>query len=305
MNILVTGGAGYIGYSVVRRLLDDAAAPHSITIYDNLARKNYSFFTEARFDHKPIRFLHDDILNGRALLKALDGIDCVIHLAAKVTSPNDDSEAHIFDQINHWGTAQLSIALETSDVQRVVNLGSTSVYGHGDSCFEETLEPRPFSFYGISKLAGERQLAPIANKMELYTLRSANVYGYNPAYRTDAVINRFMFDANFHRKIQIHGSGDQRRSFIHVDTLADYVVGAVNHKFEPGLYNVAEFESSMNEVASKIAELYPGLETVHIDHRLRLNDTRVKLPGRIADLYDAKGPAFSEALSDFKSQFSF
>ena len=150
MNILITGGAGYIGYSVVRRLLSDAAGIHSIFIYDNLARKNYSFFTEARFDHRPIRFLQEDVLNGRALAKALDGIDCVVHLAAKVTSPNDDSEAHAFDQVNHWGTAQLSIALEDSGVSRVINVSSLAVYGHGDSRFDEESVPRPFSFYGMS-----------------------------------------------------------------------------------------------------------------------------------------------------------
>jgi UDP-glucose 4-epimerase len=305
MNILITGGAGYVGYSVVQRLLSDTAAPHSITIYDNLARKNYSFFTEARFDHKPIRFLQEDILNGRALTKALEGIDCVIHLAAKVTSPNDDSEAHVFDQVNHWGTAQLSIALESSDVRRVINVSSIAVYGHGDDSFDEASEPRPFSFYGISKLAGERQLVPVADQLELYTLRSANVYGYNPAYRTDAVINRFMFDANFHRKIQIHGSGEQCRSFIHVDMLADYIVGAADGAYEPDLYNVVQFERSINEVAADIRDLYTDLEIVYVDHRLRLSDIKVAPPGRLGRRFAPKGLDFPEALNEFKQRFSF
>lgn len=305
MNVLITGGAGYVGYSVVRRLLNDTATPHSIAIYDNLARKNYSFFTEARFGHKPIRFLHDDVLDGRALISALEGVDCVVHLAAKVTSPNDDSEAHAFDQVNHWGTAQLSIALEASNVRRVVNVSSVAVYGHGDNLFDEDSEPRPFSFYGISKLAGEHQLESVADQLELYTLRSANVYGYNPAYRTDAVINRFMFDANFHRKIGIHGSGEQRRSFVHVDILADYIAGAVNGVYGPGLYNVVQFERSINEVASEISELYPDLQTVHLDHRLRLSDTKVVWPGRLRQSYAPEESTFAETLLEFKRRFSF
>jgi UDP-glucose 4-epimerase len=304
MNILITGGAGYVGYSVVQRLLNDAA-PHSITIYDNLARKNFSFFTESRFGHKPIRFLQDDVLDGRALANALDGIDCVVHLAAKVTSPNDDSEAHAFDQVNHWGTAQLSIALEASNVKRVINVSSIAVYGHGDSLFDEESEPRPFSFYGISKLAGERQLEPVTDRLELYTLRSANVFGYNPAYRIDAVINRFMFDTNFHGKIGIHGSGEQRRSFIHVDMLAEYIVGAVDGVYEPGLYNLSQFEHSLNEVAAEIRGLYPDLQTVHLDHRLRLGDTKVAWPGPVRHLYAPEGPTFPETLLDFKRRFSF
>jgi UDP-glucose 4-epimerase len=104
MKILITGGAGYIGYSLVKQLLEDVEQLHSITIYDNLSRRNYSFFTEAKFDHKPIKFIHGDILDGRQLGQALQGIDCVIHLAAKVTTPFADADAHSFDQINHWGT---------------------------------------------------------------------------------------------------------------------------------------------------------------------------------------------------------
>lgn len=55
-----------------------------------------------------------DILDGRTLEKALEGIDCVVHLAARVTTPFADSDAHSFDQVNHWGTAQLAYAIEKS-----------------------------------------------------------------------------------------------------------------------------------------------------------------------------------------------
>ncbi|MDX1407557.1 MAG: NAD(P)-dependent oxidoreductase, partial [Saprospiraceae bacterium] len=129
MKVLITGGAGYIGYSLVRQLLEDVDHLHSITIYDNLSRQNYSFFTEAQFDHKPITFIHGDILDGRSLERALDGIDCVVHLAAKVTTPFADHEAHQYDQINHWGSAQVARAIECSDVRKVIYLSSISVYG--------------------------------------------------------------------------------------------------------------------------------------------------------------------------------
>ena len=71
MQVLITGGAGYVGYSLVKQLLEDVEEIHSITIYDNLSRKNYSFFTEAKFDHKPVKFIQGDILDGRTLSAAL------------------------------------------------------------------------------------------------------------------------------------------------------------------------------------------------------------------------------------------
>lgn len=306
MNILITGGAGYVGYSVVRRLLDDVDHLHSITIYDNLARKNYSFFTEARFDHKPIRFVQADILDSRSLAQALEGIDCVIHLAAKVTTPADDSDAHAFDQVNQWGTAQVAMAIERSDVKRVIYVSSIAVYGHGDEHFTEASTPRPFSVYGRSKLDGERQIGVLNSERELYVLRSANVYGYNPAYRTDAVINKFMFSANFHNRVQVYGSGEQVRSFVHVDKLAGVIVGAVDAKFEPGLYNVVEHEFSVNELADRIGRIYPGLEVIHVNHNLRPLDLKVEMPGRLNSTFDCmKGASFDEELRDFKSRFSF
>ena len=127
MKILITGGAGYIGYSVVKQLLEDVGNVHSIAIYDNLSRRNFSFFTEAKFDHKPVKLIQGDILDGRSLQKALEGIDCVVHLAARVTTPFADADAHSFDQVNHWGTAQLAYAIEKSSVSKVIYMSSQTI----------------------------------------------------------------------------------------------------------------------------------------------------------------------------------
>lgn len=306
MNILITGGAGYVGYSVVRSLLDDVDNLHSITIYDNLSRNNYSFFTEARFDNKPVRLIQADILDSRTLAQALEGIDCVIHLAAKVTTPADDSDAHTFDQVNQWGSAQVAMAIERSNVKRVVYVSSIAVYGHGDEHFTEASNPNPFSVYGRSKLDGERQIDVLASQRELYILRSANVYGYNPAYRIDAVINKFMFNANFHRRIQVYGSGEQVRSFVHVDKLAGVIVGAVDAKLKPKLYNVVEHELSINDLADRIGLIYPDLEVIHVHRNLKPRDVKAYIPCLLeAELGYFDGVSFHEELLAFKGHFSF
>lgn len=306
MRILITGGAGYIGYSIVKQLLEDVERVHSITIYDNLSRKNYAFFTEAQFDHKPVRFIHGDILDGRTLQKALEGINCVVHLAAKVTTPFADAEAHAFDQVNHWGTAQLATALEAApQVKKIVYLSSISAYGSSDLILDESMEPNPRSFYGISKLDGEKQLQLLAEDRDVYILRSGNVYGYNPSYRIDAVINRFMFNANFIGRLQIHGSGEQYRAFIHVNKIAKAALSAIDGKYPAGIYNVVEHNLSINEVTEHIRKLYPKLESIHVNYNIRMRDVRVALPCKIWSHIPLPDVSFDQELEDFKEHFSF
>lgn len=305
MRVLITGGAGYVGYALVRRLLHYSSDLHSIAIYDNLSRENYSFFTEAKFDHKPIKFIRGDILDGRSLKKAVENADCVVHLAAKVTTPYADTEAHQFDQINHWGTAQLSAVLEESDVSRVIYLSSLSIYGSSDQPVNEQTTPNPHSFYGISKLAGEEQLNRISEQKELITLRSGNIYGYNPSYRIDAVINRFMFQSNFMGRISINGSGEQHRSFIHVDKVAYALHKAIDGDIPPGIYNLAEHNLSINEIANTLKQIYPELETIHVNHNIRLRDVKTAIPTKLGEYITLPNTSLVEELMDFKNQFSF
>ena len=305
MKILITGGAGYVGYSLVRQLLTDLDEIHSITIYDNLSRQNYSFFTEADFGHKPVRFILGDILDGRALIKALEGIDCVVHLAAKVTTPYADHEAHTFDQVNHWGTAQVVNAIEKSEVKKCIYLSSISVYGESAEPVSEKANPTPHSFYGISKLAGENQFGLLGNSRDVYIIRSGNVYGYNPSYRIDAVINRFMFNAHFRRRIQINGSGEQYRSFIHVDKIAQLITGAVDGKFPPGLYNAVEHNLTINDIAGSIRNLYPALESIHVNYNVGMRSIQTELPCKVTQFIQLPDVTFDAELQTFKEQFSF
>jgi UDP-glucose 4-epimerase len=86
MNILITGGAGYVGTELAH-VLDAHDAIDQILIYDNLSRGNYNLFMEGNFTSGKISFIQGDILDQRSLSKALRGVDLVYHLAAKVTTP--------------------------------------------------------------------------------------------------------------------------------------------------------------------------------------------------------------------------
>lgn len=305
MNVLVTGGAGYLGYGVVRRLANELGDPGRLVIYDNLSRKSLGVFTQGEFPAPGVEFLRGDLLDGRSLAKALNGIDVVVHLAARVSTPNDDRDAHAFDQVNHWGCSQLALAVSQSRVRRVIHLSSIAVYGFTSEPCDESSPTNPFSFYGRSKLDGEHQLASLSSEVELVILRAGNVYGYNPAFRTDAVINQFMFNANFSRKIQINGSGHQRRSFIHVDALAEVVAAAVEGQVPAGVYNAAQHSTSILDVAHTIGQVYPDLELMHSNYDAPLRDIVVQLPGKLGGVLDLPASDLRQELQAFRERFAF
>lgn len=304
MKVLITGGAGYIGYGLVRQLMF-VPSISEIVIYDNLTRLNYALFQHDKFHEKPIRFIQGDILDGRKLRKALEGVNVVYHLAAKVTTPFADVEAHSFDQINHWGTAQLALAIEQSEVEKVIYVSSLSAYGNADEPIDENHIPHPQSYYGISKLKGEKELLRLNKKVNVLLIRSGNVYGYNPAFRIDAVINRFVFEAHFKGKLMIHGSGEQQRSFIHVNKLTSCLQQLVGATLESGVYNFAEHNFSINELLGFIKELYPEVETVSVNPNMPRRNTCIQLPCKLWQKLNVPAVSFLEELKIFQTVFAF
>ncbi|PSR09161.1 MAG: ADP-glyceromanno-heptose 6-epimerase [Bacteroidetes bacterium] len=304
MKVLLTGGAGYIGYGLVRQLMF-APEISEIIIYDNLSRRNYAFFDHQKFIEKPLRFVHGDILDGRTLQQTLQGVDVIFHLAAKVTTPFADTDAHSFDQINHWGTAQVAYAAEQTDVQHLIYVSSAAVYGDTDTAVNEDAIPDPHSYYGIAKLAGEEQVLRLQNKMKVQVIRSGNVYGYNPAYRIDAVMNRFIFEAHFQGRVSVQGSGEQQRSFLHVDKLATALRQLLNSPLPSGTYNLAEHNFSINDILLSLKILYPDLETILINPNMPRRNISLQVPARLWSQLFIPDISLLDEFQAFQAVFAF
>ncbi|MBI3142399.1 MAG: SDR family oxidoreductase [Bacteroidetes bacterium] len=306
MRILITGGAGYLGHSLIQELQRKQPADlEEIVVYDNLSRKSYAFFYWQKLGPIPCRFIEADLLDERSLMKALEGIDTVVHLAAKVTTPFADHESHFYDQINHWGTAILANCIQGSAVRRVVHMSSASIYGRSDTPVDEDHIPSPFSFYGISKRDAEKQINLIGNQCDLYILRAGNVYGFNPSLRIDAVINKYMFNAHFNGRITLNGDGSQQRPFIHVDKLAWATCHCLAGLVLPGVYNVLEHNYSVNQIVAYIKHLYQALEVLSINPNVPMPRVSVKTPARIWQQVPLPDRSFLEELQDFKAAFAF
>lgn len=307
MVVLITGGAGYIGTVLTKNLVKEDQVK-KIIVYDNFSRYNYNLFLGERMpNHEKVEFVNGDILDLRTLKKVLKSVDVVVHLAARATTPFANIDSHFYEQVNHWGTAELVSAIDECDIRKFIYASSTSVYGASDEMVDENTIPHPKTFYGISKYRGEQQAKRLFAKMQAYILRCANVYGYSRSMRFDAVINRFMFDAHFTNKISIHGNGKQYRAFIHVATLVKALIGLIlSNEVPAGTYNLVDKNMNILDIVDVLKEIYPDLEFIFINQHLHLRQMLVE-PGSEIRKYIAfkNDRTLKEELLEFKDQFSF
>ncbi|WP_435103460.1 NAD-dependent epimerase/dehydratase family protein [Arhodomonas sp. AD133] len=276
MKVVVTGAAGYIGWSVVNALIDREAVTE-VAVYDNFSRRNYGLLlTGKRPGYEKLSVNVDDILNSRGLRTVFSGADCVCHLAALAPSPYSDDHPHSFDQVNHWGTAEVCYATEDENVPRIVYVSSGAVYGFGDSPFDVSVDPMPATAYGTSKLAGERHVDRLSDSRDAVILRAGTVYGLNPVARFDTFLNRFVLDAALGRPVQVHGSGEQSRPVIHVERLADVITAAILGEVGTGRYDAVDENATVNAAVDALRSHTEKLEVIHMSQQERLRDLKMR-----------------------------
>ena len=306
MKVLVTGGAGYIGTELITLLVNNPEV-EKVIIYDNLSRGNFNMFLGLRLQkHQKISFVKAELLDSRALKKNLQGVDVVYHLAAKVTTPFANADAHAYEQVNHWGTAELVYAIETSDVKRFIYTSSTGVYGSSKIPAHEDTPPDPQTFYAVSKLRGEEHVRRLIGKIDTYIMRCGNVYGYSKTMRFDAVINKFIFEANFNKLITIQGDGRQSRTFIHIEMVAKALNNLLTADLPSDVYNVVDKNLKVLDILDVMKELIPELEFIFINQHLRLHELNVKVNPLVTDTLQIRNSrTLKEDLSEFLRKFSF
>lgn len=293
MRILITGGAGYIGYSLVNQLEKNASIS-KIIVFDNLSNSNNNFFLCGAKLVKTT-FIKGDILNLSPLNKLMNDIDVVVHLAAEVSFPYNNEDHYKYEQINQYGSLNFVKFLENKKVQKIIYLSSAAIYGFQDDCVETTT-PNPVNAYGRSKLIGEQYFQLLENDTKLYILRSANVFGYNPCMRTDAVINQFFLDSLMFGKIRIFGNGEQRRAFVYIKSLIDNIEECVVGNKEKGIYNLFNFNSSLNDIRDFLKEKLISLEYTYVANSSNYQSNSM------GSVYKEKEIDSSEYLTDFYNE---
>lgn len=247
MRVLVTGGAGFIGSTLVRTLL---AAGHDVVVLDDLStgyRKNIKGL--------PITFLHGSILDDDLLENAAEGADSIVHLAAMGSVPLSIDDPVACHAINATGTFKVLEAARALGVKQVIMASSSAVYGSNPSLPKSERDwVRPMTPYAVTKLAGEQYALAYQDSYGLETLafRFFNVYGprqdQNHPYA--AVIPVWTHALLTDQPLYINGDGSHTRDFIYVGSLAavlsDAVTRGVTH---PEPINAAfGTETSLNDL---------------------------------------------------------
>jgi nucleoside-diphosphate-sugar epimerase len=248
MNILLTGGCGYIGTNLTNALLD---LGHKVTVVDIMWFGNYLN------SHKNLRIIQADIRDIDKI--PMDDVDTVIHLANIANDPTGDLNSKLTWEVNALASKFLVEKAIDCGVAQFIFASSGSVYGvKAEPQVTEDLTLLPISDYNKSKMISERVLLSYQDKITLQIIRPATVCGYSPRMRLDLSVSMLTMQALTNRLITVFG-GKQTRPNIHMNDM----IGVYLHFLElgakaPGIYNAGFENISILDIAKKVTEYIPA-----------------------------------------------
>lgn len=267
-NVLVTGGAGFVGSNLVRILVSEYGC--NVTVIDDLFTGNLDNIRT--FD---IEFVHGSIVSQDLLVRHMKGKDTVFHLAARnIIASIEDPLADL--ETNVKGTFYVFEQAMKCDVERVVYTSTSSIYGnsrHMPVCEDEC--PGFLNFYSCSKYAGEAyaQTFNECHGLPVAVVRYSNVFGYNqhPQNPYSGVVGKFIEWALKNEPLMVHGDGAQTRDFTFVDDACRAtILAALSSKAVGEIYNIGTgLETSVLDLAQHILQITGSSSPIqHQDKRI-------------------------------------
>jgi UDP-glucose 4-epimerase len=224
MRFLVTGAAGFLGSALANRL---AREGHSVRGLDDLSTGDPAVLSPE------IHFTRVDINDRPKLWTQLQDVDCVYHLAARVSVPESLLYPREYNQVNVGGTVTLMEAMRDVGVRRVVFISSGAIYGDQMAQpLREDSQPFPRSPYAVSKLAAEYYVRTIGGLwgIETVCLRVFNAYGpgqHIPPVHAPVIPN-LLRQSFLNGTVVLHGDGSQTRDYVYVDDVVNAMIAAAN-----------------------------------------------------------------------------
>src|ERR671917_324444 len=281
LNWLVTGGCGFLGTALIRSLMEEGG--HSIRVVDNLTVGDRDdLATAADFVEKspedpgpidgPVELVVGDILDEELALRAAEGADAIVHLAANtgvlpsVEDPRGDCRKNVFGTLNYLEAAR------HNGVGRFVFASSGgTVIGEVEPPIHEEMAPHPVAPYGASKLAGEGYCSAYFQTFDIGTvaLRFGNVYGPLSGHK-NSVVARFIKRATSGEALEIYGDGTQTRDYIFIGDLIRAIrLSATTEGVGGETFQIAtNAETTVREIADRLipALAEAGVKDVEVRH---------------------------------------
>jgi UDP-glucose 4-epimerase len=255
VKVLVTGGAGFIGSSLARALVERG---DHVRVLDNFSTGNRRNLAELATE---VEIVEGELRSYERVHNAIRGVEVVFHQGALPSVPRSVHDPLTTSAVNVEGTLNVLLAARDEDVRRVVFASSSSVYGNApDLPRRENQHTDPISPYGVSKLAAERYCVAFSRvyRLETVALRYFNVFGPNqdPTSQYAAVVPRFIALVREGRPVPIYGDGAQSRDFTYVSDVVDANLLAADAEGASGaVVNIATGRSlSVNSLADAIGE---------------------------------------------------
>ncbi len=283
MNVLVVGGAGYVGGGLTDLLLE---SEHNVRVFDALLyEEDY---------RKPVDFAYGDVRDHEVLQPHLDWADVVVWLAALVGDPACALNPEVSVEINQEAVKWLAAHYRS----RIVFLSTCSVYGAHEEILDESSPTNPLSVYAVTKLEAEKYLTD----QNALIFRLGTLFGVGDRFsriRLDLVVNALAVKAFRYDKLTVYG-GDQFRPLLHVKDVATAIQENLMTS-HVGIYNLCKQNVRISDLAHQIRNHFPEAEIEHTEQKFEdTRNYRVDSKAAVRDLSFRPARSIDEGIEEIK-----
>lgn len=261
MKILITGGAGYLGSSLLKVLLDDESIK-KVIVFENFTFGTKNIFRGIHNDKLSV--LEGDLLNSLDVEYGLRKIDVIIHLGAISHTPLSSGSEKDIIKVNSWGTENIIKAAIKYNVKKIIFTSTISINGATDQngvVFQDN------SVFSRSKRISEDLLleAYAKKKLDIEIIRLGTLFGLSPYMNFITFVNKMAFDAAIDRRLVILGDGAQKRVVTSIQSARKQIFELIFNETDNKINEVYDTITSPNQIGNIITTKYPHVNLYYTD----------------------------------------